>query len=63
MSVLDLSYDNPDMSYDNPDSKSNAIKGPSPGPNPNKDAKTIITRSGRELKPPAKYNDFVKSCL
>lgn len=56
-------YDNPDMSYDNPNCKSNYIKGPSPKPKINKDDKTIITRSGRELKPPTKCNDFVKSCL
>lgn len=58
-----MSYDNPDMSYDNPDCKSNDIKGSSPEPNTRKDTKTIITRSVLELKPPAKYNNFVKSCL
>ena len=56
-----VTYDNPDVPDDNPNCTSNDNKGAIPGPNTNKDPETITTRSGREVKPPAKYNDFVKS--
>eukprot|EP00105_Crassostrea_gigas_P036724 XP_019920872.1 PREDICTED: uncharacterized protein K02A2.6-like [Crassostrea gigas] len=54
-------YDKPDVPDDNPNCTSNDNKGANPGPNTNKDPETITTRSGREVKPPAKYNDIVKS--
>eukprot|EP00105_Crassostrea_gigas_P017830 XP_011435757.1 PREDICTED: uncharacterized protein K02A2.6-like [Crassostrea gigas] len=54
-------YDNPDVPEDNPNCTSNDNKGANPGPNTDKDPETITTRSGREVKPPVKYNDFVKS--
>lgn len=52
---------NPDVPDDNPNCTSNDNKGTNPETNTNKDPETITTRSGREVMPPAKYNDFVKS--